>query len=68
VTTLRPRKRVGRPRVAVPTDLVAELRRDGLSWRQIARSLSLGVGTIRRAHQAAERSTDACQNSAKGLG
>ena len=38
-------KHAGRPRVQVNVDRIAELRRDVVSWRQIARRLEIGVGT-----------------------
>jgi DNA invertase Pin-like site-specific DNA recombinase len=44
---------VGRPRVIFHRDQVAQLRKQGLSWRQIARSLGVSAGSARRA----------CQNS-----
>ena len=43
-------KPVGRPKVVFDHDKVADLRGQGRSWRQIARSLGVGVTTIRRAH------------------
>jgi DNA invertase Pin-like site-specific DNA recombinase len=42
-------KRLGRRRVTVDADKVAALRASGQSWREIAISLSLGMGTVRRA-------------------
>ena len=42
---------VGRPRVIFHRDQVAELRKQGLSWRQIARSLGVSAGSARRACQ-----------------
>ena len=44
---------VGRPRVVFRRDKVAELRKEGLSWRQIAKSLSASPTSVRRAHAAA---------------
>ena len=40
----------GRPRVIFRRDQVVQLRRDGLSWRQIARRMGVGVTTVRRAY------------------
>ena len=42
---------IGRPRVEFRRDDAIELRRAGLSWRQIARKLGVGVTTVRRACQ-----------------
>ncbi len=42
---------VGRPRVIFHRDQVAQLRKQGLSWRQIARSLGVSAGSARRACQ-----------------
>jgi DNA invertase Pin-like site-specific DNA recombinase len=40
---------VGRPRVIVRRDLVAELRGQGLSWSQIAKRTGVSIATARRA-------------------
>lgn len=40
---------IGRPRAVFRHDQVAELRRQGLSWSQIARRLGASVRTVRRA-------------------
>ncbi len=50
---------VGRPRVVFRRDDAIELRRSGLSWRQIAANLHVGITTVRRACQ--DGSTH-CQN------
>ena len=42
---------VGRPRVIFHRDQVAQLRKQGRSWRQIARSLGVSAGSARRACQ-----------------
>jgi putative DNA-invertase from lambdoid prophage Rac len=55
-------KKIGRPRAIFRRDLVAELRRQGFSWRRIARELNAGVGTVRRAYLLNSGSTAACQN------
>ena len=44
-------KPIGRPKAVFRTDLVPELRQQGLSWRQISRTLSVGVATVRRAYR-----------------
>jgi len=56
-------KPIGRPRVMFRRNQVAELRRQGMSWRGIARELGAGLGTVRRIYQApAGDSTEPCQN------
>src|SRR5215470_778929 len=42
---------IGRPKAVFRADLVPELRHSGLSWRQIARKLGVGVATVRRAYR-----------------
>lgn len=42
-------KRLGRPRRVFDRLQVAELRRQGLSWREVARRLGVSTGTARRA-------------------
>jgi DNA invertase Pin-like site-specific DNA recombinase len=42
-------KRLGRPRVFVSDSKVESLRASGASWRTIAQTLGVGVGTVRRA-------------------
>ena len=60
-------KPIGRPRVAFQRDQVAELRRQGTSWREIARQLGVGVATVRRIYQTPPTdSTEACQNPLAG--
>ncbi len=44
-------KRLGRPPSAVDADKVATLRVQGLSWREIARELGVGIGTVHRVAQ-----------------
>ena len=41
-------KAVGRPAAVFRRDQVAELRQQGLSWRQIASKLGVGITTVRR--------------------
>ena len=43
------RKTKGRPRVQLTPDELVELRRAGLSFREIARRTGLGYGSVRRA-------------------
>jgi DNA invertase Pin-like site-specific DNA recombinase len=45
---------IGRPRVHVPVAEAIRLRRQGLSLRQVARKLKVGVATLHRALRAAE--------------
>jgi DNA invertase Pin-like site-specific DNA recombinase len=42
-------KKFGRPRVQVDAVRVGELRRDGLSWSQVCRSLNVSKGSAQRA-------------------
>ncbi len=42
-------KPLGRPRVIFNRETVAELKRQGKSWRHIARVCRVGVTTVRRA-------------------
>src|SRR5271166_3576030 len=41
-------KRFGRPRVEIDAVKVAELRRDGLSWSQVCRTLNVSKGSAQR--------------------
>src|SRR5271166_6070018 len=41
-------KKFGRPRAQVDADRVAELRRDGLSWSQVCRTLKVSKGSAQR--------------------
>jgi DNA invertase Pin-like site-specific DNA recombinase len=59
-------RKIGRPRVEVPTGRVLELRDAGQSWRAIGRTLRLAVTTIRRAYQAATNGPTPYQNSGMG--
>jgi DNA invertase Pin-like site-specific DNA recombinase len=49
VTGTRSGKRVGRPSAVFRRDEALELRGAGLSWRQIARKLGVGMTTVRNA-------------------
>jgi hypothetical protein len=41
---------VGRPRRFIPPEQVEQLRREGLSFREIARKTGFGYGSVRRAY------------------
>jgi DNA invertase Pin-like site-specific DNA recombinase len=51
---------VGRPKVIFRRDHAIELRRDGLSWRQIASRLHVGVTTV---IEACKKTNDVCRNT-----
>ena len=56
-------QQIGRPRRIFDRAQVVTMRdRDGLSWPTIARKLSVGVGTVRRAYQAFADAMAPCQN------
>lgn len=55
---------IGRPRVVFRRDQVAELRKNGLSWHQIARKLGVSAASVRRAQHHLENASGACQNPA----
>jgi DNA invertase Pin-like site-specific DNA recombinase len=42
-------KRLGRPRLAIDTARIAQMRDGGVSWATIGKALGLGEGTVRRA-------------------
>jgi DNA invertase Pin-like site-specific DNA recombinase len=50
---------VGRPKALFDRQKVIDLRRTGLSWRQIARRLGVGMTTARRAWQGAQEAYEA---------
>jgi DNA invertase Pin-like site-specific DNA recombinase len=56
---------IGRPRKIFRRDQVAELRRRGVPWREIARTLGVGVGTVRRAYNGGSSPAEPCQNSSE---
>jgi hypothetical protein len=56
------RKAPRRPKVMVDMRRLSELRHNGMSWRDISRSMRLGVGTARRAYQGLANASGACQN------
>jgi DNA invertase Pin-like site-specific DNA recombinase len=51
-------KRLGRPRAVVSESKINSLRASGASWREIAKELGLGIGTVHRASQ--RRSATLC--------
>jgi DNA invertase Pin-like site-specific DNA recombinase len=53
---------IGRPRAVFRRDQVKDLREQGMSWREIARRLDAGVGTVRRAFADGKTVAEACQN------
>jgi len=55
-------KAIGRPRRVFDRQRVLDLRRQGLSWPEIARRTGAGVGTVRRAFQALTGLPQPCQN------
>jgi DNA invertase Pin-like site-specific DNA recombinase len=42
---------IGRPKVIFSREKVVELRRQGKSWREVARACSAGITTVRRAYR-----------------
>jgi hypothetical protein len=42
-------RKVGRPRVNVPPELIQRLREEGLSFRRISQLTGFGYGSVRRA-------------------
>ena len=59
-------KAIGRPKAVFHREQVSNLRAAGLSWREIARRLGVGVGTVRRAAGAVTDPTGECQNPIAG--
>jgi len=53
---------IGRPRRVFNRQQVAELRREGLSFREIASRLGVGEGTVRRVFRALAEATGTRQN------
>jgi DNA invertase Pin-like site-specific DNA recombinase len=51
--------RLGRPRILVDAAQIALLRRQGASWATIAKQLSVGEGTVRRAALASAKNPPA---------
>lgn len=49
---------VGRPRLKTIPDQIEDLRRQGLSLREIARRTGMGYGSVRRACATIQRSID----------
>jgi DNA invertase Pin-like site-specific DNA recombinase len=59
-------KPIGRPKAIFHRDQIPVLREQGLSWREIARTVGVGVGTVRRVLQGAEKGVGVCQNPSAG--
>ncbi len=53
---------VGRPKVILRRDRVAELRKDGQSWNEIAKETGASVTTVRRAFKDLNHDDQGCQN------
>jgi DNA invertase Pin-like site-specific DNA recombinase len=58
---------IGRPRVVFRRDQVGELRKEGLSWRQIALRLHTSPTAVRRAHAAEIGASGACLKAGKEI-
>jgi DNA invertase Pin-like site-specific DNA recombinase len=56
---------IGRPRLVFRRDQVTELRKEGLSWRQIAIKLHASPTAVRRAHGAAIATNGDCSGQGK---
>jgi hypothetical protein len=54
---------VGRPRTSVSPTQVGHLRERGASWREISRTLGIGIATAVRLYNAAPDAPDPFQNS-----
>jgi DNA invertase Pin-like site-specific DNA recombinase len=59
---------IGRPRLVFHRDQVRELRKEGLSWRQIAVRLHASSTAVRRAHAADIAVSEACRKGGKENG
>ena len=59
-------KQIGRPRRVLRRDSITELHGQGFSWREIARRMGAGVGTVRRTVGLDSRLTSPCQDYAAG--
>lgn len=55
---------IGRPKAVFNRARVEKLRAEGQSWRQIARTLGVGLGTVRRAYGSMQPALAVCQNPA----
>jgi DNA invertase Pin-like site-specific DNA recombinase len=55
---------IGRPKAVFNRARVETLRSEGQSWRQIARTLGVGLGTVRRVHESMAPAMAVCQNPA----
>ena len=56
-------KRLGRPRVFVSEDRIQMLRGLGVSWREIAEELGVGVGTVHRTAQRRSKNVCGCDGA-----
>ena len=57
---------IGRPKAVFDRGKVAQLRDDGRSWREIADMLGVGVGTVRRVHDAGVPKPSAISSAVSG--
>ena len=57
------KRRVGRPSVTINPEQVDEMKRQGLSWRRIARVLGIGTATAMRLLRSIERAGLNVQNT-----
>jgi DNA invertase Pin-like site-specific DNA recombinase len=60
-------KPIGRPKRIFDRERLEELRREGLSYREIARRVGLGEGTVRQVLAGAEKGSGVRENPAAGL-
>lgn len=58
-------KPIGRPRVILRRAQVAELRTQGMSWREIASQTGASTGTVRRSLMGLTEGSQPCQNPSK---
>lgn len=59
-------KAIGRPRRVFERQQALDLRRQGLSWPEIARRTGVGVGIVRRAYRTLNDAPQPCQNPVAG--
>ncbi len=62
LTGTRSGRAIGRPKVVFARDRVLDLRRQGLSWREIGSRLGVSSGSARRAFQTSSDEPQPCQN------
>ncbi len=60
-------RNIGRPLVILRRDQVAQLRKEGLSWSQVAARTGGSVGTVRRVHRKAADAAQPCQNPSQEI-